>query len=76
MREVRRSVAFNAKEGMDAGDKSSSEGGIMRDGGRRKVGKKAQPELQAKDTWYPRLIKELEQMNHRAETGKIGRAHV
>ena len=43
----------------------------MRDGGRRRVRIKAKPELQAKDTWYPRLIKELEQMNHRAETGKI-----
>jgi len=43
----------------------------MRDGGRKRVRKKLKRELQAKDTWYPRLIKELEQMNHRAETGKI-----
>jgi quercetin dioxygenase-like cupin family protein len=33
--------------------------------------KRARGELQAKDTWYPRLMKDLEKMNHRAETGKI-----
>jgi hypothetical protein len=38
-------------------------------GNRNKRGVRA--ELQAKDTWYPRLMKDLEKMNRRAETGKI-----
>lgn len=33
--------------------------------------KRLKRELHAKDTWYPRLIKELQKINQRAETGKI-----
>jgi quercetin dioxygenase-like cupin family protein len=43
----------------------------MKNNDRTKARKKSRGELQAKDTWYPRLMKDLEKMNRRAETGKI-----
>ena len=43
----------------------------MKGNGGRTVKKKARGELQAKDTWYPRLMRDLEKMNQRAETGQI-----
>ena len=43
----------------------------MKSNGAKRVERKTRGELQAKDTWYPRLIRDLEKMNRRAETGKI-----